>query len=221
MKLLTAAAIAATVAFAPAANAATTQIESGSGQRSLNISAFDPLGQIFTATDTDLQSFGFEIQTLNSPQANSALTLTLRQGGGLDGAILATRSSVFAGIPTTRTPTWIDFDLTGTTLVSGQSYTALLTSTSGRYGLIYGPDINLNNGQPIAGDAYLPGRFIVGGGSFNQPVCNTGICDANFRFTGETIAAPIPEPASWALMIGGFGFVGGALRVRARRVRFA
>ena len=35
-------------------------------------------------------------------------------------------------------------------------------------------------------------------------------------------AAPIPEPASWALMIGGIGLTGGALRRRGRtRVRFA
>ncbi len=36
-----------------------------------------------------------------------------------------------------------------------------------------------------------------------------------FNVTGESLtAAGIPEPASWALMIGGFGLVGGALRRR-------
>lgn len=34
-------------------------------------------------------------------------------------------------------------------------------------------------------------------------------------------SAPVPEPASWALMVGGFGLVGGALRSRPKtRVRF-
>jgi len=33
--------------------------------------------------------------------------------------------------------------------------------------------------------------------------------------------AAVPEPASWALMLGGFGLVGGAMRSRKRTVRFA
>ena len=39
-------------------------------------------------------------------------------------------------------------------------------------------------------------------------------------FTVE-LAGVVPEPASWALMIGGMGLVGGALRVRARKVALA
>ncbi|RYF07394.1 MAG: PEP-CTERM sorting domain-containing protein, partial [Oxalobacteraceae bacterium] len=34
-------------------------------------------------------------------------------------------------------------------------------------------------------------------------------------------ATALPEPASWALMIGGFGMVGGTLRRRRARVQFA
>lgn len=48
----------------------------------------------------------------------------------------------------------------------------------------------------------------------------------NVRFDFGTVSgdfnfAVVPEPATWALMIGGFGFVGGALRVRRRKVAFA
>ncbi|WP_226895944.1 PEPxxWA-CTERM sorting domain-containing protein [Polymorphobacter sp. PAMC 29334] len=35
-----------------------------------------------------------------------------------------------------------------------------------------------------------------------------------------SIAAAVPEPASWALMIAGFGLVGGAMRARATGVRY-
>jgi len=34
------------------------------------------------------------------------------------------------------------------------------------------------------------------------------------RLIGETRVSPVPEPASWAMMIGGFGLVGGAMRRR-------
>jgi hypothetical protein len=216
MKSLKLAAIAAAVLSVPALGA-TTEIQSGTGQRSLGIAFYDPLGQAFSAPATDLQSFGFQIQTLNPSHANSALTLTLREGNGFDCAVLATRSVVFDGVPATRTPTWIDFDLSGTTLVSGQTYTALLTSDSGRYGLIYGPDINIFNGQALGGDAYLPGHLVATG--HNDAVCKTGICDANFRFTAATAA--VPEPAAWALMISGFGLVGGAMRTRKRNICYA
>jgi len=34
-------------------------------------------------------------------------------------------------------------------------------------------------------------------------------------------SSPAPEPASWALMLGGFGLVGGAMRARRKAVSFA
>lgn len=48
--------------------------------------------------------------------------------------------------------------------------------------------------------------------------------DLPFTINGTRIAGAVPEPASWAMMIGGFGLVGGVLRRRARTsatVRFA
>lgn len=43
---------------------------------------------------------------------------------------------------------------------------------------------------------------------------------ATLTVAGITATAPVPEPASWALMIGGLGLAGAALRGR-RAVRFA
>ncbi len=43
---------------------------------------------------------------------------------------------------------------------------------------------------------------------------------SDFAPENSTIAA-IPEPASWALMLGGFGLVGTALRRRRQQIRFA
>jgi hypothetical protein len=57
------------------------------------------------------------------------------------------------------------------------------------------------------------------GGTFVGAVDNVrfdfGTVVANYDF------AVVPEPATWALMIGGFGLVGGTLRVRRRNVVFA
>lgn len=44
-----------------------------------------------------------------------------------------------------------------------------------------------------------------------------------FQLNGTALGGVVPEPATWAMMIGGFGLAGGALRNRRRRtsVRFA
>lgn len=41
------------------------------------------------------------------------------------------------------------------------------------------------------------------------------------RVEYEPVAAPVPEPATWAMMIGGFGLVGGAMRRRKVQVSYA
>jgi hypothetical protein len=204
----------------PAGAVTTVEVTPGTGQRSLTLANFAPLGQSFLSTGTELLSFGFQVQTLNAPLANGPITLSIINGDGLSGALVAARSVTFSGIPATRTPTWVDFDFTGTALLNGARYSAIITSASNRFGLIYGPNINLNNGALLGPDAYADGRFLATG--FNDRPCSTGACDANFRFTTDTALAPVPEPSTWALMILGMGVVGGAMRRRMRaRVRFA
>ena len=218
------AAIAAATLLAPAAHAATTvQVAQGSGQRAITLSFGGPIGQVFTAAGNQLLSFGYQLQTLNAGSPNAAVTLTIYEGAGAAGPALASVSSTFTGIPATRTPTWVDFDLGALSLTTGATYSALLTSSSSRYALTYGPDINLNTGQPVPGgtDAYAGGRIVAGNGLSGICAGTASICDANFRYTYDNAAA-VPEPASWAMMIGGIGMAGGALRRRQRAtVRFA
>ena len=69
----------------------------------------------------------------------------------------------------------------------------------------------------------------VGGRSFQIPL--NGICPEGtalipsfiygFRVSGASLAAVVPEPATWALLVSGFGVVGGALRLRGRRAALA
>lgn len=58
-------------------------------------------------------------------------------------------------------------------------------------------------------------------GKTNQIVIK-GLSRGNGSYGAQATFAPVPEPASWAMMIGGFAFVGGALRRRnTARVAFA
>ena len=57
-----------------------------------------------------------------------------------------------------------------------------------------------------------------GGGGFELD--NVTIGNA-LRGQGDNSTGAVPEPASWAMMLAGFGLVGGALRARRRTIRFA
>lgn len=61
----------------------------------------------------------------------------------------------------------------------------------------------------------VPGTTLV---SFEDLPNSQDFNDLSFSLTG---VAAVPEPASWALMLLGFGAVGAGLRVKRRRVSFA
>jgi hypothetical protein len=203
--------------FATAAHAAdTTQVESGN--RALTLSFYSPLGQTFTAAGADLLSFGFQLQSLNPAQANGPITFTLYNGSGFGGSVLATQTVTPTTLPLqNREPGWLDFDFSGLSLSAGQTYTAALASASTRFALMYGPTINIYTGNALSGDAYAGGHFLASGYTPDR-VCASGICDANFRMTFASTTSAVPEPATWGLMILGFGVAGAALRRgKARR----
>jgi hypothetical protein len=50
---------------------------------------------------------------------------------------------------------------------------------------------------------------------------NQRIAYDNIRLDATPLAGPVPEPASWAMMIAGFGLVGGAMRRRTVRACIA
>jgi hypothetical protein len=202
------------------ANAADTiEVVSGpAGARGVQIMFYGPVGQSFTAINSNLTSFGFQFQTFNAGAASAPVVWQLLDGAGLTGAVIASRT---LSLPTTlpaRTGVFFDFDITGVNVVAGQHYTAVVSTATSRYGIALGPEYNLSTGAPLGGDAYAGGRAFFTTNAF--PNCtNTAAsnCDLNFRVTGFNAAA-VPEPATWATMLGGMGLIGGAMR-RSRRVR--
>lgn len=214
----------AAISFAGTAAATTVSVQSGDGQRGDQIQFYQPIGQSFLATDTNLLSFGFDFQTFNETVTglpggamvpNAPVTLTIVTGAGFGGTVVGTRTATLPLFPLDRALHPYDFDLTGTILTPGQTYTALLSTTSTRLGVVFGPTINIYTGQQLGGDAYAFGRLFASGSGVPADCTQVGDCDLNFRFTATTSGA-VPEPAAWATMLAGFGMVGGALR-RHRR----
>ena len=76
---------------APALAAETLEVVANpQTNRKVTISAFDPIGQSFTAQTNTVSSIGFQFSVLNTGSANSPLTLSLFQGETLTGASLFT-----------------------------------------------------------------------------------------------------------------------------------
>ena len=92
-------------------------------------------------------------------------------------------------------------------LVAGEVYRVVAVSGSDNYNLTTG---SLAPGLIDLGEDYCSGatlQYCGGHGSDNI------MWMGNFKFN-EGASGAVPEPASWALMLGGFGLVGGAMRSR-------
>lgn len=127
----------------------------------------------------------------------------------------------------------LDFQTGGLDLINGQRYVAFLTTAGVEQPVKAGPAW-----MPTAGafgsDAYAGGEFVYSnaGPAFAAVLgrgweeSNGALGDVQFRASfgvGATTGAGVPEPAAWAMLIGGFGLAGGALRRQRGRttVRFA
>jgi len=213
-RMMTAVALAmATVAAMPAQ--AATVVQDAGGTRGTSIFQYGPVGQSFTMVGASLTSFGFQFQTISTAQTNAALTFALLDGNTLGATVLRqVTGTPVAGAA--RQNFWYDFDLGGLALTDGATYTAVVSATTDRLGLVYGPAAN------ATADGYAGGQLLTGKPAFNaNSNCTKGICDANFRFTSaDATGGAVPEPASWAMLLLGFGVVGATLR-RARGMRVA
>jgi Protein of unknown function (DUF642)/PEP-CTERM motif len=71
--------------------------------------------------------------------------------------------------------------------------------------------VTSSSGLSFAG---YTGTFVGTGGATTLSFTNTnGCCNGGIALDGVSVNA-VPEPAAWALMIAGFGLVGGAMRRR-------
>lgn len=213
-RLMMAAALVATGAISAPVQAATVVQDAG-GTRGTSIFQYGPVGQTFTMAGTSLASFGFQFQTISTAQTNAALTFALLDGDTLGATVLKQVTGTPAA-GAARQNFWYDFDLGGLSLTDGATYTAVVSATTDRLGLVYGPAAN------ATADGYAGGQLLTTRPAFNaNSNCTRGICDANFRFTSSgATGGAVPEPATWAMLMLGFGAIGYSLR-RARGVRVA
>ena len=166
---------------------------------SIAIFAYDPVGQSFIAEDATLGQIAFKFQRYTSnPAGDRNVTMTLYQGNGIGGTVLASVtkdiSPVFNTLGQYET-VFIDFDFGGTNLVVGDTYTAAVTASDYQIAIRYGSD-SYAGGQMF----YNPSKTL----SNCSPASD---CDLFFRVT------PVPIPAAiWLFGSGLVGLIGVARR---------
>lgn len=168
--------------------------------------AFDVQGLSGRITDVSLTLVGFthsylrDLNMVLSSPGGQNLTLMRHNGTGSGGVNNAT----------------ITFDDAG----RAQSYFSAISGTTWRPS--GGTPINimqLPSGTRTSTFAAFDGGNPNGSWGFrvydSQPGDDGFIREVRLSITTDAVAA-VPEPASWAMMIGGFGIVGGAMRRRRR-----
>jgi len=181
------------------------------------------IGESFTASTTgnlfDLQFTLLGGSNLTSVQAivyalNGPLTTTFTPGAEL------WRSGAVAG-----TSGVLDFN-PGLAVTAGQNYVAFLSTyyTTGT------GQANVSSCNPFGGGACAVsnanpnlGRAITGRalGANLDELTFAQVVNGSQDLTFSASIAAVPEPASWAMMIAGFGVVGAAARRRRTNVSFA
>ena len=169
-----------------------------------------------TGSLTNLQFTLLSGSTLTSVQAfvfalNGPLATTFVPGPEI------WRSAAVAG-----TSGLLNFNPTGVQLTAGQNYIAFLgtfyTTGTGQASVsscnpFSGGACAVSNANPNLGRAII-GRAL---GSNLDELSFAQVVNGSQDLTFSATVTAVPEPASWAMMIAGFGLVGGAMRRRTRK----
>jgi hypothetical protein len=120
-----------------------------------------------------------------------------------------------ATTPTTPLLNTFHADLNGSTVAVAPT-SIMFTSTG--YTLTFAGPYTLNVKTNLNWTGAFPGTpFTVGNAKANV----SGGVNSNAQVSVLSVGSTVPEPASWVLMLGGFGLAGAALRTRVPKQKIA
>ncbi|MDO6416508.1 PEPxxWA-CTERM sorting domain-containing protein [Sphingomonas sp. BIUV-7] len=150
----------------------------------------------FNAEATDYVSFGLNVASGFTASVNQLLLGTRSSNTG-PGAI-----SLLASLDGGAFTTIASFAQGTNDLYQSLSFTTLTATNSIVFRLTASGTTSANGGTLASGGTFRVENYVSGG--TNSPV----------SINGSVAAAAVPEPATWAMFIGGFGLLGATLRRR-------
>lgn len=101
-------------------------------------------------------------------------------------------------------------------------YTPYVCETAMFSSVPTGDQLVLSIRNTKTGELFERKNVFQAGGFFKVGMVADKNTRANLYISGSPSVAPsVPEPATWALMVSGFGLIGGALRRRPARITYA
>ncbi len=142
--------------------------------------------------------------------------VTLVDGGTLSGSFTTSddlATLIGFSITSSTNNGWPYGNFTGTTYTLGNATSLFWNATQGLSATFPKAKLNLFFNSPLTST----------GTALNQTTSETQKGYNRYLTSGSVsaVAGAVPEPATWAMMIAGFGLVGAAMRRRAAKVRFA
>ena len=175
-----------------ASNAGPIVIDQPQANDAIQINAFAPVGQSFTANSSSIETIELALRNFNLPgnELDHTVTVTLFAGEGFEGAQLSQSTvdvDAILGTDPVGIFRWISFGIGNIPLIIGDVYSFLVFDSTPRFGL------NYNRGDVYAGGhAY---NADLGFGTFGDVLNN----DLAFRVT--TTATAVPEPMSLSMFL--------------------
>lgn len=174
------------------------------------------VAQTFTVLSTGTMTSAAVNLAAGSPNANLVFEIRTLSGGLPSEAtsgptVLA--ASVLSPVGLTTSFNWVTFNFTGFDVVAGEQLALVLTSSATAGDYIWNGDtafLGSPNGTYSSGQAYdegtSAGHSTWGGISLCSSSCNDpSLVDMSFR---TFVAAAVPEPSTWTMMVLGFLGVG-------------
>ncbi|MEG3123520.1 PEPxxWA-CTERM sorting domain-containing protein [Sphingomonas sp. GB1N7] len=176
---------------------------------SWNISSLD-----FYGYQTNAGGFTFTNVTWSIVSGTNVNTGTVLASGTTavtNAGLVGYRASSTTPTDQTRAIYRINADITDITLGAGNYFVTWALAGTAASGPFVPPVVGSqgtgNALQSLSGAAYTTLTDAGSGQTLDVP----------FTINGTVAASAVPEPATWAMMIGGFGMVGGAMRSRRRK----
>ena len=180
--------------LASGSNAGPIVIDQPQANDAIQINAFAPVGQSFTANSSNIESIELALRNFNLPgnESDHTVTVTLFGGEGFGGPQLFQSTvdvDAILGTDPVGIFRWISFGMGNIPLIIGDVYSFLVFDSTPRFGL------NYNRGDVYAGGhAY---NADLGFGTFGDVLNN----DLAFRVTAT--ATDLPEPISLSMFLAG------------------